>query len=104
NDPSGLGRDVDGVGRWGTGTVEVRLADLDRLEDVMALVRQSFERQGEEGYEEPQWSQAGVERVVEEAADPAVQSALLAVVEGAVRNGLSPPPLKRSLSVAAPDN
>ena len=28
----------------------------------MALVRQSFEHQGEEGYEEPQWSQAGVEQ------------------------------------------
>jgi uncharacterized protein with ParB-like and HNH nuclease domain/predicted transport protein len=104
NDLSGLGRDVDGVGRWGTGTVEVRLADLDQLEDVMALVRQSFERQGEEGYEEPQWSQAGVERVVEEAADPAVQSALLAVVEGAVRNGLYPRPWKRSLMFAPPAN
>jgi uncharacterized protein with ParB-like and HNH nuclease domain/predicted transport protein len=104
NDPSGLGRDVNGVGRWGTGAVEVRLADLDQLEDVMALVRQSFERQGEEGYEEPQWSQAGVERVVEEAADPAMQSALLAVVEGAVRNGLYPRPWKRSLMFAPPAN
>ena len=104
NDPSGLGRDVSGVGRWGTGTVEVRLADLGQLEDVMALVRQSFERQSEEGYEEPRWSQAGVERVVEEAADPAVQSALLAVVEGAVRNGLYPRPWKRSLMFAPPAN
>ena len=34
----------------------------------MDLVRQSFERQGEEGYEEPQWSQAGVEQIVEQAA------------------------------------
>ena len=104
NDPSGLGRDVSGVGRWGTGTVEMRFAELGQLEDVMGLVRQSFERQGEEGYEEPQWSQAGVERVVEEAADPAVQSALLAVVEGAVRNGLYPRPWKRSLMFAPPAN
>jgi uncharacterized protein with ParB-like and HNH nuclease domain/predicted transport protein len=104
NDPNGLGRDVSGVGRWGTGTVEVRLTGLDELEDVMALVRQSFDRQGEEGYEEPQWSQAGVERVVEEAADPAVQSALLAVVAGAVRNGLYPRPWKRSLMFAPPAN
>ena len=70
DDPRGLGRDVTAVGHWGTGSVEVRLADADQLEDVMALVRQSFERQGEEGYEEPQWSQAGVERVVERGGRP----------------------------------
>jgi uncharacterized protein with ParB-like and HNH nuclease domain/predicted transport protein len=104
NDPNGLCRDVTSVGHWGTGGVEVRLAALGQLEDVMALVRQSFERQGEEGYEEPQWSQAGVERVVEEAADPAMQGALLAVVEGAVRNGLYPRPWKRSLMFAPPAN
>ena len=63
-------RDVTAVGHWGTGSVEVRLQTTDQLEDVMALVRQSFEQQGEEGYEEPQWSQAGVERVVEEASRP----------------------------------
>jgi uncharacterized protein with ParB-like and HNH nuclease domain len=104
NDPSGLGHDVTSVGHWGTGTVEVQLADLDQLENVMALVRQSFERQGEEGYEEPQWSQAGVERIIEEAADPAVQTALLAVVEGAVRNGLYPRPWTRSLMFAPQAN
>lgn len=104
NDPNGLGRDVTSVGHWGTGKVELRLADPGQLEDVMALVRQSFERQGEEGYEEPQWSQAGVERVVEEAADPALQGALRAVVEGAVSNGLYPRPWKRSLMFAPPAN
>ena len=66
----------------------------------MALVRQSFEQQGEEGYEEPQWSQAGVEQVVEQAADPALQQALLEVVDSAVRNGLYPRPWKRSLMFA----
>ncbi len=104
NDPSGLGRDVTAVGHWGTGSVEVRLANISHLEDVMALVRQSFEQQTEEGFEEPQWSQVGVERVVEEAAAPAVQNALLAVVEGAVRNGLYPRPWKRSLMFAPPAN
>ena len=104
NDPNGLGRDVTSVGHWGTGKVELRLADPGQLEDVMALVRQSFERQGEEGYEEPQWSQAGVERVVEEAADPAVQGALRAVVESAVSNGLYPRPWKRSLMFAPSAN
>ena len=40
DDPHELGRDVSGVGHWGTGDVEVRLSSIDQLEDVMALVRQ----------------------------------------------------------------
>jgi uncharacterized protein with ParB-like and HNH nuclease domain/predicted transport protein len=104
DDPNDLARDVTTVGHWGTGSVEVRLKTTEQLEDVMSLIRQSFELQGEEGYEEPQWSQAGVERVVEEASDPAVQEALLQVVEAAARNGLYPRPWKRSLMVAPPVN
>ena len=104
NDPNGLGRDVSSVGHWGTGSVEVRLASTEEIEDVMALVRQSFEQQTEEGYEQPQWSQAGVERVIEQASEPAVQSALLAVVDSAVRNGLYPRPWKRSLMFAPAAN
>lgn len=104
DDPHDLARDVTSIGRWGTGSVEVRLKALDQLEDVMDMIRQSFEIQGEEGYEEPQWSQAGVERVVEEASDPGVQVALLQVVEAAVRNGLYPRPWKRSLMFAPPAN
>jgi uncharacterized protein with ParB-like and HNH nuclease domain/predicted transport protein len=104
DDPHDLARDVTTVGHWGTGSVEVRLKTADQLEDVMDMIRQSFEIQGEEGYEEPQWSQAGVERVVEEASDPAVQEALLQVVEAAVRNGLYPRPWKRSLMFAPTTN
>jgi uncharacterized protein with ParB-like and HNH nuclease domain/predicted transport protein len=100
NDPHELGRDVTAVGHWGSGSVEARLANLDQLEDVMALVRQAFEQQGEEGYGEPQWSQAGVENVVEQTADSALQQALLEVVDSAVRNGLYPRPAKRSLMFA----
>jgi predicted transport protein len=100
NDPQGLARDVTGVGHWGTGSVEVRLADFNQLDVVLDLVRQSFERQGEEGYEEQQWSQAGVEQFVEQIADPTLEQALLQVVEGAVRNGLYPRPWKRSLMFA----
>jgi len=100
DDPLQLGRDVSTVGRWGTGKVEVRLKSLDQLEDVMALVRQAFELQGEEGYEELQWSRTGVERVVERATDLAVQEALLQVVEGAVRTGFYPRPWKHSLMFA----
>ena len=45
DDPQGLCKDVSGLGRWGNGDVEVRLTKLDDLPYVMALVRQSFERQ-----------------------------------------------------------
>lgn len=45
DDPHGLCKDVSGLGRWGNGDVEVRLTKLDELPYVMALVRQSFERQ-----------------------------------------------------------
>jgi hypothetical protein len=82
----------------------VRLGSVDQLEDVMALVRQALDRQSEEDFEVPQWSQVGVERVVEEAADPAVQDALLEVVDSAVRNGFYPPPWKRSLMFAPQAN
>ena len=49
NDPKGLCRDVTGRGRWGNGDVEVTLKSPDELPYVMGLVRQSFERQMEEG-------------------------------------------------------
>ena len=49
NDPHGLARDVTAVGHWGTGSVEVRLANLDQLEDVMALVRQVVRAAGRGG-------------------------------------------------------
>jgi uncharacterized protein with ParB-like and HNH nuclease domain/predicted transport protein len=100
DDPAALGRDVTGIGRWGTGSVEARLATFDQLEPVMALIRQAFDRQTEDGHEEPEWSRAGVERVVDEATDPAIRTALLAVVEGAVNSGLYPRPWKRSLMFA----
>ena len=104
DDPAGLGRDVTKIGRWGTGGVEVRLATGDQLEGVMSLVRQSFERQAEEGAEEPQWSRAGVERVADEASDPAIRTALMALVEAAVGVGLYPRPWKRSVMFAPPAN
>ena len=44
DDPKGLCKDVSNVGRWGNGDVEVCLATLDQLPDVMALVRQAFDR------------------------------------------------------------
>ena len=100
NDPDGLGRDVTGIGRWGTGRVEAHADTFDELEGVMALIRQAFDRQTEDGNEEPQWSRVGVERVVDTANSAAIRTALLALVEGAVNSGLYPRPWKRSLMFA----
>lgn len=47
-DPKGLCRDITEVVRWGNGDVEVGISSLDQIEDVMDLVRQSFERHCEE--------------------------------------------------------
>lgn len=49
NDPKGMCKDVSGLGRWGNGDVEVRLATVDELSYVMGLVRQSLEQQMGEG-------------------------------------------------------
>jgi len=42
-DPKGLCRDVTNLGRWGNGDVEIDLSSLDQLDDVMVLIKQSFE-------------------------------------------------------------
>jgi len=43
DDPKGLTKDVTDLGRWGNGDVEISLTKADELEDVMELVKQSFE-------------------------------------------------------------
>lgn len=43
-DPKGLCKNVTGNNKWGNGDVEVRLTSADQLDDVMALVKQSFEK------------------------------------------------------------
>lgn len=48
NDPKGLCRDISSVKRWGNGDVEIGFSSLDQLDDVMALIRQSFEKHWEE--------------------------------------------------------
>ena len=45
NDPKKRCKDVTGLGRWGNGDVEVRLATLEELPYVIGLVRQSLELQ-----------------------------------------------------------
>ena len=48
NDPEGLCRDVTHIGHFGNGDIEIAISSLDQIEDVMDLVRQSFERHWEE--------------------------------------------------------
>lgn len=45
NDPLGLAKDVTNLGRWGNGSVEYGLSDLEALPYTMGLVRQAFEKQ-----------------------------------------------------------
>jgi predicted transport protein len=49
NDPKRSCKDVTNIGRWGNGDVEVGLKSLDELPYIMSLVRQSYERQMDDG-------------------------------------------------------
>jgi len=51
DDPKGLCKDITNLGRWGNGDVEIGLSSFAQLDDVMLLVRQSFEKHREEGDE-----------------------------------------------------
>ena len=48
DDPKGLAKNVTGIGRWGTGDVEVALANLEEVPYAVGLIRQSLERQLED--------------------------------------------------------
>jgi len=48
-DPKGLCKDVSNLGRWGNGDIEVGLSHPSELDDVMALVRQSFDKHMDNG-------------------------------------------------------
>ncbi|MBX3064277.1 MAG: DUF262 domain-containing protein [Anaerolineae bacterium] len=43
NDPKGISRNVANLGRWGNGEVEISYQDISQTEDVMFLVKQSFD-------------------------------------------------------------
>ncbi len=44
-DPKGICKDVTSVSKWGNGDVEVIFEHLDKLDDVMAIIEQSFRLQ-----------------------------------------------------------
>ena len=46
-DPNNLCIDVKNKGRWGNGSVEVHLNCKDQLDDVMNLIKQSYEKNSE---------------------------------------------------------
>ena len=49
HDPKDMCIDVTNKGRWGNGDVEVYFSSLEQIDDVMALVRQSYEKHVEDG-------------------------------------------------------
>ena len=46
-DPNGICRDITGIGRWGNGDVELFMEHKDELEEIMEIVKQSFDAQAE---------------------------------------------------------
>lgn len=44
-DPKGICRDITGIGRWGNGDCELFLEDLEKLDDVMEIIQQSYNSQ-----------------------------------------------------------
>lgn len=43
NDSKKLARDVSEIGHWGTGNVQITLDSIQQLDDVISLIRQSYE-------------------------------------------------------------
>lgn len=46
-DPNGICRDITDVGRWGNGDAELFMEHQDELDQVMEIVKQSFDAQAE---------------------------------------------------------
>lgn len=47
NDPNGICKDITDLGRWGNGDVELFMEHQDELEQIMEIVKQSFDAQTE---------------------------------------------------------
>lgn len=47
NDPNGICKDITGIGRWGNGDVELFMEHQDELDQIMEIVKQSFDAQAE---------------------------------------------------------
>lgn len=102
DDPDGRVRDVRGVGHWGVGNIEVRLASHADLDPVMDLVHQAFQAVEESVSDEDEYPVEAVERVIEQAVTLADQQALRRLVEVGVAGGMYPRPWKRAIMLAPP--
>lgn len=47
NDPNGICKDITDLGRWGNGDVELFMEHQDELDQIMEIVKQSFDAQAE---------------------------------------------------------
>lgn len=47
SDPNGICKDITGLGRWGNGDVELFMEHQDELDQIMEIVKQSFDAQAE---------------------------------------------------------
>ena len=47
NDPNGICKDITGIGRWGNSDVELFMEHQDELDQIMEIVKQSFDAQAE---------------------------------------------------------
>lgn len=47
NDPNGICKDITGIGRWGNGDIELFMEHQDELDQIMEIVKQSFDAQAE---------------------------------------------------------
>ena len=47
NDPNGICKDITGLGRWGNGDVELFMEHQDELDQIIEIVKQSFDAQAE---------------------------------------------------------
>ena len=46
-DPKGLCKDITGLGRWGNGDAELFFEHTSDIDDVMAIIEQSYNNQSE---------------------------------------------------------
>ena len=47
-DPNGICRDITGLGRWGNGNVELFFEHTSDIEQVMEIIKQSYNAQSEQ--------------------------------------------------------
>ena len=47
NDPNSICKDITGLGRWGNGNAELFMEHQDELDQIMEIVKQSFDAQAE---------------------------------------------------------